>query len=604
MRPLALAGVVGLALALTACTGCSGDRDAARIAAAGENVRRTVIANDRVSGIDPLHLTGASGKVAVNIFETLFQYHYLKRPYVLVPLLAAAMPEISADGLTWTIRLRTDVRFEDDPAFPGGRGRALVAGDFVYSILRIADARHASGAWAPFAERVVGLDAWHAATMRADAPAAPPAEGVEGVRALDDHTLQIRLVRPWPQLGYVLAQTSAAPVAREVVDRYGADVMMHPVGTGPYRLATWTQDVEIILERSPSFRGEAYPSEGAPGDAAAGLLADAGKPMPFIDRLQFMLTAGGETLWLMFLAGEVDYSGTPARVFSEIVTPGRTLKPEWQAKGIASYPFESSFARWIGLNMADPLIGTNPPLRRAISHLLDRAEFNTTFLSARHAIARGIVPPVHRPADDGPPHPNVTFDLDQAKRDLAEAERVAGRPIRALKMLFGGKGGVQRQVGQLITRNFARVGITLEVEYVDEGAPYQRIAKERGAHLIFGVGYAAPYPDPIGLFARFYGPNVERGPNPFGYRNPAYDALFERASGLAGSPERDALYRQMEQILLDDLPAIPYLVYNHFFLVRDWLRNCKPHTFYGPSGVAKYHRIDTARRVAAARAGR
>ncbi|MCA9539069.1 MAG: hypothetical protein KC620_09280 [Myxococcales bacterium] len=586
------------ALLAVCAIGCTRKVDPERLAAASANTRYGVF-QDRMSGIDPLDIGAAAAAVGINVFETLYQYHYLRRPYVLVPMLARALPEISDGGLTYVIRLRDDVVFADDPAFPGGKGRPLVAADFVFALKRLADAQNASPHWALINGRIAGLDAWHAASMAPDFDFDAP---VEGLIAVDAHTLRFQLVKPWPQLPHVLAMLPTAPVAREVVQHYGDAARLHPVGTGPYRLASWKQDVDITLTRNPTWRGEPYPSEGEPGDREKGLLADAGRPMPFIDALHFDFVQAGQPSWLLFLDGALDYHGTPGQNFDQIVGPDRHLTPQMTQQGIELYLFESSFSRFVGLNMADPLIAGNKPLRRAISHALDRREFNEVFLSGRNDQPVGLIPPALRGAGQPKPHPNITSDLEAAKRALAEAVAQNGGPLPRLKMIYGGQGGVQRQVGQLLVRNFAAAGLDVTIEYVDEGVAYRRVAAERKAQLIFGMGHHAAYPDAIDLFKRFYGPNIETEVNVFSYRNPAFDALYEQAAVLPDTPARAALYQRMEAMLLDDLPAIPYTEYNHFFVIHDWLDNCKPHAFYGPSGMAKYQRLDIARRVAALRA--
>ncbi|MCA9527216.1 MAG: hypothetical protein KC549_13080 [Myxococcales bacterium] len=552
---------------------------------------------DRVDGLDPLSLRGEAGAIAVNLFETLYQYDYLARPYVLVPLLARALPMVSADGLSWRIPLRTDARYADDPAFPGGTGRRVTAADVVFGLKRVADARNASPHWGIFAGRVAGLDAWHAASMapgfQFDAP-------IEGLQAPDADTLDIRLVRPWPQLGHALAMLPTAPMAPEVVAHYGDTIALHPVGCGPYRLERWQRDVEIVLTRNPTWHGERFPSTGT----TPAQRADAGRPLPFIDTLHFAFVRAGQPAWLLFLDGRLDYAGAPGQNFHEVVGPDRRLTPAMASRGIALYRFEASFSRWIGLNMADPLIAGLPALRRAISHALDRQEFNTTFLTGRSDLPVGLVPPAVRPAGPATPHPVVAFDLARARAALAEAEVAHGGPIPPLTMIYGGQGGVQRQVGQLIARNLEAIGLKLVIEYVDEDAQLGRAARDRGAQLLFGVGFRAAWPDAIDLFRRFYGPGIETGVNVFGYRSAAFDALYEEAAVLPDSPRRAALYAQMEALLLTDLPAIPYLEYNHVFLKQGWLENAWPHAFYGPSGLPKYQRLDVARRAEAIRGAR
>jgi ABC-type transport system substrate-binding protein len=195
------------------------------------------------------------------------------------------MPEVSEDGLTYTIRLKQGVRFADDPCFPGGRGRELRASDVVFSFLRLMDARlESKGAWI-FEGRIVGLDEFHEATKTATKDPArtdySPAAGfpaVPGLVAVDDHTLRIVLTAPYPQLVWTFAMTYGSVYPPEAVARYGVEFMLHPVGTGPYLVGEYSSAQKLVLVRNPNYRKDPYPPPGAPGDAEVrGRLDDAGR---------------------------------------------------------------------------------------------------------------------------------------------------------------------------------------------------------------------------------------------------------------------------------------------------------------------------------------
>ena len=217
------------------------------------------------------------------------------------------MPQVSADGKTYRIPVKKGVYFHDDPCFEKGKGRELTAGDFVYALKRIADVKVKSKNWYIFDGRVAGLDDFREYTKGCAKDQVDYSRPVEGLYAEDDFTLVFKLNRPWPQLIYWLAYIPTAPMAKEAVDYYGKeDIVKHPVGTGPFMLKQWHRGVYLEAVRNPNYRENVYPSEGEPGDAEAGLLADAGKQLPFIDRVFWRVVVEDQPRWLLLMRGDID----------------------------------------------------------------------------------------------------------------------------------------------------------------------------------------------------------------------------------------------------------------------------------------------------------
>lgn len=556
-------------------------------AASSPGSTRRLPVRDRVASIDPLAFSGPGSAVlavGINIFEPLYQYHHLARPYRVIPCIADSLPAATADPLVWEIRLRDDVRFHDDACFPDGRGRIVTSSDVAYTLRRIADARTPAAAWPLLAGRITGLDAERAG----GAPA-------EGLATPDPRTLRLRLTRPWPQLAMVLAHPATAIVPPEAVERYGASFGAHPVGTGPYRLSRLVPNVRVELERWDGWRGETYPDEGADGDAALGLLADAGRRLPFIDRLEFTCMQADQPAWLLFQEGGLDCIGIPGANWSEVIGPDRRLRPEPAARGLAIETHPAMFSRWIGFDMGDPLIGSNLPLRRAISLAIDRDGFNRTFLSSRSELPRGVIPRLLPESRSGLDDPWMRFDPVRAREQVAEAERLHGGPLPGLVMRFGGKGPVQRQVGDLIVRWFEAVGLQLRIDYVEEDA-LRAALRDHPAQLSWGLGYSMRIPDPVDVFRTFR--TGDELVNPFRYSNAEFDALYDRVLDLPAGAERTAACQRMEDIILADLPCAVMLDYTWVSLRHGWLRNRKPHAMYGLGGQAKYERIDAPSRAA------
>jgi len=402
----------------------------------------------KLKGLDPGNMRDVySVTVASQICETLYQYHFLKRPYEIVPLLAEQMPQISDDFLTYVIKIKKGVYFQDDKCFPGGRGRELKAEDFVFAVKRIANIKYLSQNWSMFDGKIVGLDEFREYTKGCESEDdVDYARQVEGLTASDEHTLVIKLKKPWPQLvGTALADIATAPIAKEAVFSYGKDIVSHPVGTGPFILKVWHRGSYVELVRNPKFRGEPYPGEGEVSDAEAGYLDDAGRIMPFADRVVWTVIEEYQPAWLLFLQGKLDNSPIPKDNYNEAITETRELTPVMKQRNIRLKKFLDPSTFWLGFNMQDPVLGSNKPLRRAISYAIDRDKFIQIFFNGRHLVAHGFVAPLMDSYD-----PNIKekgyarYDPDKARELLKEAEQIHGGKLPELKMAIPGTDSFNR----------------------------------------------------------------------------------------------------------------------------------------------------------------
>ncbi len=548
--------------------------------------------SSKVRGMDPMDIgdTTSSG-IASNIYDCLYQYHYLKRPYELIPNLAAEMPTVSEDGLTYTIKLRDDVVFQDDECFTetDGKGRKLVAQDFIYSWKRIADIKNVSKNWWILDGKIKGLDEFReytkTAASKADVDYNRPVEGLE---AVDDTTLRITLVKPWPQVTQYLAHLPTAAVPHEAVSHYGDEFLNHPVGTGPYTLKSWRHGSKIILERNPTYREEFYPSEGQAGDEEAGLLADAGKPMPLIDRIDISIIEESQPLWLKLMAGDLDIGGIPKDNFDTAISPTRELTPDLVKKGVVLEMYEDAATYWYGFNMEDPLLSNNKPLRQAMNLGIDRKDFLEKFLNNRGIPARGVLPPMIAGYDKGINSPYTQYDVELAKKKVKEAEALHGGPLPTIVLTMGGTDSTARQTGQWFIRSYENIGLTVEVEYMDWPSAQEKV-KTKSAQM-YAMGWVADIPDAENFMQLFYGPNESPGANSMNYKNPEVDAIYEKIAVMEHSPERIELIRQMQQMVVDDLPCVLTVHRVAFILHYDWLKNYKPHVFQ--YGLAKYRNLD------------
>ncbi|MCX5634802.1 MAG: ABC transporter substrate-binding protein [Planctomycetota bacterium] len=551
----------------------------------------------KVPSLDPGNIRDVySMMVCSQIFENLYQYHFLKRPYELVPLLAEAMPQVSSDLLTYTVKIKKWVYFQDDLCFSGGKGRELKAADFVFAYKRIANIKYLSQNWSGLDGKIIGLNEFREYTKTfSKIEDVDYSRAVEGLQTPDDYTLIIKLKKPWPQLTYMMEDIAFSPIAKEAVDFYGKDITSHPIGTGPYKLKTWRRGSYIELVRNPGFRGELYPNEGEPGDAEAGYLDDAGKRMPFADKVVWAIIEEYQPAWFLFLQGKTDASPIPKDNYGEAITENRELTPKMKQLGIHLETFSDPSTFWLGFNMQDPVLGKNKALRQAISYSIDREKFIEIFFNGRDIVAHGIVPPLLDSYD-----PNIKekgfarYDLEQAKSLLQEAEKFYGGKLPTLKMAIPGTDTFGHQLGEFLRRSINATGIEVEVEYMDWPTYLQKM-NTRSVQM-FCSGTSASTPDAQDFLSLFYTKYWAPGSNSFNYSNPEFDKLYERIEVMSESPERCELYRQMEIMVLEDCPAA---FLNHrvaYALHHDWYKNYKPHAF--AYGLSKYRRVDLAQRAA------
>jgi ABC-type transport system substrate-binding protein len=500
--------------------------------------------------------------IVVNLYDTLYRYKYLARPYQLQPNLAAAMPVVSDDGLRVKIQIKKGIFFIDDPAFDGARGREVKAADFVYSIKRHFDPNtRAQGAWL-WQNRIEGLDRWKTEGSDYDA-------GVAGLLALDDYTIQFTLTRPYPQLVHTLTQGYAAIVPREAVEKYGQMLASHPVGSGPFRLVS-RDSTRAVLGKNPDFRQEPFQLADEGFDpvkhGGLGLQNLQGKTPPFVDRLEFEFITEGAARWNAFTAGEIHFIKVPVSQFDSILSQRNPLllSPQYDGR----YHFEASPETgliYTNFNMADERIGYHPDpeqnrrnraLRCAMVKAYDWEKSNEIFFYDIGRVFPGIIPPFA-------PEYNANGNAAYNRRDLPgamELLRSNGWNEDTLPTLeYGFPNSVTERQAFEQFRNFMmeagyptkKIRPLIFATYGD----YQR-AYSQGKVTLINSSWTMDYPDVENLMQLYYGPNGAPGSNSANYNNPRYNSLYEAAVTLDESPERTQIYREMNRLLMDDCVSI------------------------------------------------
>jgi ABC-type transport system substrate-binding protein len=543
----------------------------------------------KFKGLDPIQADDRySANELSRSYETLLQYHYLKRPYVLVPLLTESMPEVSKDGKTYTFKLKKGVLFQDDACFKEtqGKGREMVADDVIYSWKRMADPKNTAPNWWTLEGKIAGLDDWHNAAVKSGA--ADYAKPIEGLKALDRYTLQVTLTQPSSLFNYMVAMPSAAVVPHEAVEFYGKEFINHAVGTGPYRLTEFNPNSKAIWDRNPTYRKELYPSEGAPGDKEAGLLEDAGKPIPLNDRVVTTVYEEQQPQWLTFLSGKLDISGIPKDNYAQAIDKsGKELTPDMKARNLRLSIVPGADLTHLSFNMADPLIGKNKYLRQALSLAYDSTQLIELFYNGRAVAAQGPIPPVLAGYDPSFKNPYRQYNLEKAKELLAKAGYPGGKGLPPLDYV-NLSDSTSRQFAEYTQKAFGQIGVQLKVSSYSWPEFQAKIKAKQGQMWEFA--WYGDYPEAENFLQLFYGKNVSPGSNDANYVNPAFDKLYEKSLTLTNEKERLALYKQMVDLVVEDTPWIFGVHRIFYYLNQPWVKNFKYNDF--EHSQAKYVRVD------------
>ena len=541
-----------------------------------------------IKGLDPIQSDDVySAKEIAKVYEGLVEYHYLKRPYELVPNLAAAMPTISADQLVYTFKLKEGVQFHDNPCFPDGRGREFTAQDVVYSLKRLADPKNQAQAFWVIDGKIKGLNEWR--EKYAHAPATDYTEDIPGLQAIDRYTIQFRLTQPNPRFLNLLAMSSCYIVAQEAVEHYGAAFVNHPVGTGPFTLKAFhPQDGKIVYHKNPTFRDKRFPSEAA--EEYQHMLDYAGQKLPFVDKIVTHILTEEQPRWLKFQRGQIDCMDISRDNIATEIIENRALIPSISAKGIRLFQVPTVSTGYFVINNAHPLFKNNPKLRQAMSLAFDRDRYNQLFHNGTVTIAQSAIPPGLAGYQASYKNPYCEYNVDKAKQYLAEAgyPNGTGLPIITLDTVSDTVG---KQHAELFQQCMKVIGI--QVNVVTNTWPELSKKKQKKTTKIHAMGWIGDYPDAESFLQLFYAPG-----NPTGlgvnFNDGKFNKICERAFAMPDSPARTALYEQLNQMLGELVPVIYTSHRPYFALYQSWVKNyCWTDFHYG---TEQYFDVDRSRK--------
>ncbi len=476
-----------------------------------------------VTSLDPIYARNQANIWAVSqLFNSLVVFDDSLR---VLPALARRW-EICSEGTGYTFVLRDDVYFHDDPCFPEGKGRRVRAQDFVFSLGRLIDpSLNAPGAWVM--NRVSRFD-----------------DGSLQVTAANDSILHIQLEEAFPAFIGLLAMQYCSVVPHEAVSHYGPDFRRNPVGTGPFRFAYWKEGVKLVLRRNAHY----FEFEGK-------------ERLPYLDAVSIHFILDRHTAFLSFIRGQLDMlSGLDASYKDELLTPDGHLQAAYLDRfQMISMPFLNT--EYLGMLVSSDRTGADWPLRnkrirQAVNYGFDREKMLRHLRNNVGIPAHAGFVPVGMPgftSNTG----GYRYRPDLARRLLAEAGYPNGEGLPPITLMTN---QAYLDIAQFIQFELSRLNIRVLIDVMPPATLREWMA--RGEAGFFRASWIADYPDAENYLALFYSPNRSpAGPNYTHYANPAFDALYDSASTVVSDRDRQAMYREMDRMVIADAPVV-FLFYD------------------------------------------
>jgi peptide/nickel transport system substrate-binding protein len=480
---------------------------------------KTVFRYNEAAGISTLDPAFARDQTIIwaanQLFNGLVQ---LNDRMEILPCIATSW-EISESGLDYVFHLRNDVLFHDSPAFPAGKGRKVVARDFLFSLQRILDPKTASPG------------VWLFNNLRKPASTA--------FEALDDSTFVIHLEQPFPPFLGMLSMQYCSVIPHEAVEFYGTEFRRNPVGTGPFRFRMWQEGVKLVLIKNPVY-----------------FETEQDLRLPYLDAVAITFVPDKQSAFLEFIKGNLDLmSGIDPTYKDELLTKDGRLQPKYISRiDLISQPYLNTEYLGFMVGQGDqPLAGAIPSraVRQAINHAFDRGKM-IRYLRNNIGIpgCQGITPKGLPSFDSS--HVFYDYDPDKARKLLAGAGYPEGKGLPPVTLTSTSD---YLDICKYIQHQVASIGIELKIEVSPPAAVKEM--KSEAKLPFFRASWIADYPDAENYLSMFYSRNFcPKGPNYTHFSSPEFDRLYEKSMTTIHDSVRFRYYRQMETIMMAEAPVV------------------------------------------------
>ncbi len=509
--------------------------------------------NEYLKSLFPLGITETVGHhIVTQIYEGLVRFN--PKDLTVAPCIAESWT-LSEDGKTYTFKIRKGVFFHDDPCFKDGKGREVTAHDFIYSFNLLCSPNVKNNGFSFVSGLIKGADKHFQAIKSGQA-----AGDVEGIKALNDSTLQIELESACPSFLQRLALPFTNVFPKEAIDYYKDQILYHTVGTGPFILKALKQDEAVIMVRNNKYWGK----------------DEYGNQLPYLDGIKASFIKEDKTEMLEFKKGNLEMKyRLPFDMIDEILDANKQLKGDYKKFVLQSKPELTT--QFYGFLIPDKLF-SNKNVRLAFNHAIDRVKIaDYTAKGEGIPCTGGMVPP-GMPGYDNNSIKGYSFDVVKAKEYLAKAGYPEGKGFPKVTLETNSGGGRNEKVAEAIQKMLIE-NLNIDVEITQVVWAQHTNNVETAKANFWRFAWVADYPDPENFLNLFYGKNVPKTfeessyMNPFRYVNPQYDALFEKAISTVDPQQRNKLYAQLDQMAIDDAPFMPIYYSVNRRLIQPYVKN-------------------------------
>jgi oligopeptide transport system substrate-binding protein len=530
-----------------------------------KNNQLNLVISTPLQTFDPAIVFNDDGlNVISQAHETLYEYHYLKRPYEVIPLLADGMPKISNDGKSYIIKIKPNILYHQHPSL--SKNRTVKAEDFIIAIKRLAFKPLNSPGKAFFSGKLLGFEEFSEAIGNDFNKIL--SEKLEGLEALDDLTLKIQLKLAEPNLIFFLAMNFVSPIPVELFVSEKNDFNKVLIGTGPYYLKKFN-DESYQFERNSEFREQLYPSTGDRYAHTSQLLNSSTEKLPFVDRLNFYVIKDELVVWEKFKKLEVDIINVPSVMLAKVQEQDENFLNQLKQMNAEVKHFSKTASRWISFNMNDPVLGKNLNLRKAIAHAIDLEAYIKVVSNNTNLPANSIYNP--EIAGYRPNHKNsFEYNLDKAKEFLKKAGYAEGQGLPEINYYGRGLDEPRMREAEFIKSSLEKIGIKIKINLLPF---YEFITKGRAGELqFFTDNWIYDYPDAENMIQLLISKN-HPGINKSGFKNKAVDDAYLRLSQIIEKEERFKVYHSVEKIIYDELPWIMLMYESAYIIHRNDIGN-------------------------------
>jgi peptide/nickel transport system substrate-binding protein len=549
---------------LSACSGCGGGHQGPNAKQAkggvyyGGSFRLNEVANFR--SLFPLDVGDLiADNIDVQIYEGLVKL--APKDLTIVPCLAEKWTHNDSATL-WTFYIRKGVKFQDDECFQGGKGRDVTASDFKWCFDQLCTASPQNSQYlVTFKGLVQGAEECYQLT----ASGKPlPAGGVSGVKVIDDNTLQIKLNRPAPNFLDILCMPGCWLFPKEALAKYGKDIRIHCVGTGPFQIKEVQEEQAIVLQRNPHYWD----------------VDENGNQLPYLESVKFTFVKEKRSELLEFQQDNLEMMyQIPIEIIPQILgdisNPNQTTKVDYNLQATpALYTYFYGF-------QTQNKVFNNKYLRQAINYAIDRDKIVTYTLQGEGIPGDyGLVPPM--PGYNFKDVKGYTFNPDKAKEMLAKAGYPNGKGLGEITLETNPDGGNRNVQIAEVVKKMLEENLNIQVKIEAVPFPQHLDAFERGKIGFFRESWSADYPDPQTFLSLLYGPNVPKdsneraNANPMRFKNAKFDSLFAAATVCVSDSMRMKLYEEADQAAIDEAPYLCIFYDENYYLLHNYVKN-----FYG-----------------------